>query len=96
MWYANMKDVFCLSVYDFSSNGVPVMEMSRMIIEPSKVVWSWANKNNKADDILIRVVVLVGLEGKSSFVIVIVCWAPDPQFFQVFEAERRFSGCMLA
>ena len=68
---------------------IPVMAMSHMIIETaSKVVCSWANKNNKSWWYFLIWVVLVGLEGKSPFVIVIVCWAPDPQFFQVFEAEK--------
>ena len=68
---------------------IPVMAMSHMIIETaSKVVCSWANKNNKSWWYFLIWVVLVGLEGKSPFVIVIVCWAPDPQFFQVFQVEK--------
>ena len=51
---------------------------------------SWANKNNKSWWYFLIWVVLVRLEGKSPFVIVIVCWAPDPQFFQVFEVEKAF------
>ena len=74
----------CARFFQPSRHGPRLIELH------SKVVCSLEQTKTIKLMIFWSRVVLVELEGKSPFVIVIVCWAPDPQFFQVFEGEAFF------